>query len=139
MGEPSLGYSIDNNESECVRLTTLSCRVLRFILHNILLISSSLSLNNAQNISKLMKLKDNNNNNNECILPFDELTKRMKQDWNIIKILYNEVKLEKVNIIETVLIRNIEEKKISSIIERVLVDKHLNDKIQNIKEELKIS
>merc|ERR1712100_915145 len=116
MGEPSLGYSIDNNESECVRLTTLSCRVLRFILHNILLISSSLSLNNAQNISKLMKLKDNNNNNNECILPFDELTKRMKQDWNIIK---------------KVLIRNIEEKKISSIIERVLVDKHLNDKIQN--------
>jgi len=150
-GDPPSGYDIPNTDSECVRLTTLSCRVLRFFLHNLLLISACLSDSSQRSIGQLIGAKSGD----EAI---GELSKRLHSDWkslrnmtnlpsadlalsihSVIHTLTKEVLLMKCNVLYSTSVRNREEKKLSLQIERIMTDRHLKEKIEEIREELKVS
>ena len=161
-GDPKKSYDIENNESECVRLTSLSCRTLRFILHLIIILSnciysstspsSSSSPSNSIDFNLYGGIFSNTSN------PKNEILKRTIQDWNILKKMtslpsvdlvlilhsifqvdFSSLDLKISQQINTTAIRNQEEKKLSLQIENVLTNKQIREKIQDIREELKVS
>merc|ERR1712137_219375 len=128
-----------------------SCRVLRFFLHNLLLISACLSDSSQRSIGQLIGAKSGD----EAI---GELSKRLHGDWKslrnmtnlpsadlalsihlVIHTLSKEVLLMKCNVLYSTSVRNREEKKLSLQIERIMTDRHLKEKIEDIREELKVS
>ena len=149
-GDPKQGYEIENNESDCVRLSTLTCRVLRLFLHNMMLISASLSPENSAAIHTLLPTKIND--------VTEELVKRIKFDWKTLKsmtslgdgpltiaihmvvnMLFKETSLQGTTILPSTVLRNALEKKMCLQIERVLSDKFLREKIDEATADLEKS
>ena len=145
--ESKRGYTVESSELECVRLSPLTSRILRLLLHMSMLLSSYITPDNFQIIKQLCFNKEN----------FQEvLFNRMKYDWDRVKaitgltdgrltialhMLIKEFQnhSHSTAIFTSLEYRNSEEKRLAHIIEQVLANNNLKLKIDTAINELQKS
>eukprot|EP00012_Vannella_robusta_P014471 CAMPEP_0206210324 /NCGR_PEP_ID=MMETSP0166-20121206/17469_1 /ASSEMBLY_ACC=CAM_ASM_000260 /TAXON_ID=95228 /ORGANISM="Vannella robusta, Strain DIVA3 518/3/11/1/6" /LENGTH=309 /DNA_ID=CAMNT_0053631955 /DNA_START=71 /DNA_END=997 /DNA_ORIENTATION=+ len=142
-GDPDPGYSIENNESEAIRMSPLASRTLRFILHISLLVSCSIRQVFADQIARVL------GNEDKKVEPFEFLTRRMRQDWKMLKKstglgdgdltlalhlairqLRLETQLAKGLTLTSSVNRNREETKIANVVEKIFSDRNLRSRLE---------
>ena len=150
--DPKLGYDIDNNESDAVRLATLNGRILRFILHLFMLVSASLSPDNEKAVSQIMFRYTSEKKSHTVGA---ELANRIEFDWKtirnmtnlddgslaiafhlIIRNFRNEMSIKQNRVLSTTVLRNYLETKLSELIDKVMTNRQLRDRIEEVRIDL---
>jgi len=142
------GYQLDSNESNCYRISPLSVRVLRLILHISMLFSGLLSRENVEAIRCLIHAE------NTEIDPFSFLLARVSEDWKklrtmtdlghgdlfvgIVSVVERFLKYKPVTnaIVLTNKQRTMEEQVLQEHIEAVFCDNNYREHLANQRNEL---